>query len=165
MENSINIQLYLPFILPLIVFFIFLIVVIIANIDFGIIKLLPLLWDKKIYSNVDIRTISLKNENVLIEYYFSMGNKKIHCYNLKDIEQQIWTKAESSRYFAQKRLDCFSFLCENFDDEIDYEKVSETLKKHFNIIENKFKTKEKTAKKSLAKRTVKNKKDERIIDF
>lgn len=161
MENSINIQLYLPFILPLIMFFILWIVVIITNIDFGIIKLLPLLWDKNIYSNVNIRTVSLKNENVLIEYYFSMGNKKIHCYNLKDIEQQIWTKAESSRYFAQKRFDCFSFLCENFDDEIDYEKVRETLKKHFNVIENKSKNKEKSSK----KRTIKNKKDERIIDF
>lgn len=165
MENSINIQLYLPFILPLIVFFIFWIVVIIANIDFGIIKLLPLLWDKKIYSNVDIRTISLKNENVLIEYYFSMGNKKIHCYNLKDIEQQIWTKAESSIYFNQKRFDCFKFICENFDDNIDYEKINETLKKHFNVIENKSKTKNKTSKKSTINHSTKKPNDERIIDF
>jgi len=161
MENSNNIQLYLPFILSLTILFILGIMIIIANIDFGIIKLLPLLWDKKIYSNVDIRTVSLQNENVLIEYYFSMGNKKIHCYNLKDFEQQIWTKAESSVYFAQKRFDYFKFLCENFDDEIDYEKINETLKKHFNVIENKTKNKEKSSK----KRIVKNKKDERIIDF
>jgi len=73
MENSNNIQLYLPFILSLTILFILGIMIIIANIDFGIIKLLPLLWDKKIYSNVDIRTVSLQNENVLIEYYFSMG--------------------------------------------------------------------------------------------